>query len=326
MPPPIAADDVLTAEQWVPFSERASCASCAHGFTVFRQKHNCQRCGEVVCGHCLVPRRAEALDTSFEVRICIDCISVCEKHVHQSASCFVCTRRFSLLRRKYRCDECGEGVCKKCHVTKRDHSTSRAVRQARVCTNCMLRETPPKVQSSSNVVSLLDLSAPHTSGDVPLPPDEEARLHVLASYGLLDTPHEAALDVDCKLARKLMRCPMAGLSLMSRDRQWYKARCGFDETELPRAVAFGAYVVATKAPLVVLDTLDDDRFRENPIVTGPAKVRFYAGAPILAPSGHAIGTVFVLDTEPRASCNVEPLQQLAAVAMANIERHKPTDR
>ncbi|KDO34117.1 hypothetical protein SPRG_01388 [Saprolegnia parasitica CBS 223.65] len=113
---------------------------------------------------------------------------------------------------------------------------------------------------------------------------------------------------------------------MSRDRQWYKARCGFEEMELPRAVAFGAHVIATKAPLVVLDTLDDERFRENPIVTGPAKVRFYAGAPILTPSGHAIGTVFVLDTEPRATCNIEPLKQLAAVAMANIERHKSIGR
>ncbi|KDO34118.1 hypothetical protein SPRG_01389 [Saprolegnia parasitica CBS 223.65] len=172
MPPPIAADDLLAAEQWVSFSERSCCASCAHAFsTVFRQKHNCQWCGEVVCGRCLVQRRAEALDTSFDVRICVDCVAVCEKHVHQDASCFVCTRRFSLLRRKYRCDECGEGVCKKCHVTKRDHtSASRAVRQVRVCTNCMLlRETAPKVCSVS-AVSLLDSSVRHTMGDVPLPP------------------------------------------------------------------------------------------------------------------------------------------------------------
>ncbi|OQR81009.1 hypothetical protein ACHHYP_16857 [Achlya hypogyna] len=280
------------------------------------------RCGEVVCGPCLVSRRAQAIDKDFDVGICVACVAVYEQHTHIDAHCFVCTRPFSILRRQHRCDKCGEGVCRGCSVVQRDHG-HKLVRQLRICTNCSVGGEPPKHRPGvSEIARLYETDPAVTLEEPPMPVNDADRVRDLESYGLLDTPHERVLDVDCRLASKLLGCPIAGLSLMHTHRQWFKAQVGFNQTEVPRAVSFGAHVIASSQPLVVLDTLVDDRFANNPIVTGPAKIRFYAGAPIVTPRGHVIGTVFVMNTVPQASCNIKPLQQLASVVMRNMEQHK----
>jgi GAF domain-containing protein len=135
----------------------------------------------------------------------------------------------------------------------------------------------------------------------PIPHNERERLDVLAHLNLLDTPPEHEFDVIVRLARRLFGCKMALVSLVDRDRQWFKAKCGISDDETPREVAFCAHVVAADAALIVPDARRDARFRDNPLVTGDPFIRFYAGVPIRATVDARtvpLGTLCVVDDRP----------------------------
>lgn len=153
----------------------------------------------------------------------------------------------------------------------------------------------------------------------PAPADEASRLDALHALRVLDSAPEKPYDMICDLAKARLSCPMAAVSFMDEHRQWFKASAGLAHKMIPRKIAFCAYTVSSKEPVVVLDTLKDARFEHNPLVSGAAAVRFYAAAPILDPStGHAVGSVFVLDTRPRESCDVTILERLAHAASDNL--------
>lgn len=155
----------------------------------------------------------------------------------------------------------------------------------------------------------------------PVAADEESRLQALYALDMLDSSPEKPFDMICDLAKARLSCPMAAVSFMDEHRQWFKASAGLAHKMIPRKIAFCAYTVFTKEPVVVLDTLKDKRFECNPLVSGAAAVRFYAAAPIIDPSsGHAVGSVFVLDTRPRESCDVAILERLAHAAGENLPR------
>jgi hypothetical protein len=156
----------------------------------------------------------------------------------------------------------------------------------------------------------------------PRPPvgnDEEDRLRALHALGVLDSEEEKPFDMICDLAKARLACTMAAVSFLDEHHQWFKASVGLAPKMIPRKIAFCAYTVFMREPMVVLDTLQDPRFRRNPLVAGAAGVRFYAAAPIIDPnSGHAVGSVFVLDTRPREACDVSLLERLAAAASENL--------
>jgi PAS domain S-box-containing protein len=133
----------------------------------------------------------------------------------------------------------------------------------------------------------------------PIPANEEARLAALRAYEVLDTPAEAAFDALTTLAAHIARVPIALVSLIDVDRQWFKSRYGLDAPETPRDVSFCGHVVASDAPLVVRDAFADDRFADNPLVTGGPRVRFYAGVPLRTADGFVLGTLCAIDHEPR---------------------------
>ncbi len=133
----------------------------------------------------------------------------------------------------------------------------------------------------------------------PLPERETERLASLGAYRILDTPPEAAFDDLVALASRICHAPMAMISLIDRDRQWFKARVGLDVAETPRQVAFCAHAILGDGVMVVRDALEDPRFASNPLVTGHPGIRFYAGAPLRTADGHALGTLCVLDREAR---------------------------
>ena len=133
----------------------------------------------------------------------------------------------------------------------------------------------------------------------PLPPDELARLQAQRDCGVLETLAEAQYDGIARLAAAICGTPIALVSLVDRDRHWFKARVGLDATEVPRYGSFCDHAVATPGPFVVPDALADDRFRDNPLVAGAPGLRFYAGVPVTGPGGLVLGALCVIDRVPR---------------------------
>jgi signal transduction histidine kinase len=142
---------------------------------------------------------------------------------------------------------------------------------------------------------------------------EEQRLAALAGYDVLDTPAEPAFDDLTRLASRLCQVPIAMVSLVDRDRQWFKSCVGLDDRETPRAVAFCAHAIQRESPLVVPDARADARFVDNPLVTGPPYIRFYAGFPLVDDAGAALGTLCVIDAQPRT---LDDLQMSALAVLA----------
>jgi PAS domain S-box-containing protein len=130
-------------------------------------------------------------------------------------------------------------------------------------------------------------------------PDEQERLQDLLHYRVLDTPPEPVFDNITSLAALICQVPFVVITLIDARRQWFKSRIGLELTETPREIAFCAHTIAGRELLVVNDAHSDPRFRDNPFVISDPKIRFYAGAPLITPHGHAIGTLAVLDRVPR---------------------------
>src|SRR5258708_38743677 len=129
--------------------------------------------------------------------------------------------------------------------------------------------------------------------------DELDRLVALRRSKVMDTAPEASFDRIADIAARLFGTPVALVSLVDETRQWFKARHGFELTEIPRVFSLCEHAIRSpENVLVVPDTLSDPRFAENPFVTGGPHIRSYAGAPLLTPDGCALGTVCIIDDKP----------------------------
>jgi diguanylate cyclase (GGDEF)-like protein/PAS domain S-box-containing protein len=157
------------------------------------------------------------------------------------------------------------------------------------------------------------------------PFSEQDRLDALDSLAVLDTPAEPRFDRFTRLATLTFGVPIALVSLVDRDRQWFKSRCGLDVDETPRSIAFCSHAVAQDELLVVEDALLDPRFAGNPLVTGAPHIRFYAGQPLRC-DGHAVGTLCVIDCAPRrfTQAQRQALRDLAALVEIELNNVKLT--
>ena len=153
---------------------------------------------------------------------------------------------------------------------------------------------------------------------------EAERLLTLESYDILDTPYEVMFDELARMAASLCDTPIALVSLVDGRRQWFKANVGLDAKETPRELAFCAHAIAGSEPFIVPNALGDPRFATNSLVTSDPAIRFYAGVPLIAPNGKALGTLCVIDKEPRAlgPHQIEGLMLLSRHVMAQIELRK----
>lgn len=144
--------------------------------------------------------------------------------------------------------------------------------------------------------------------------DEAARQATLDAYRILDTPREAAYDDLVQIAAAICDVPIAVVTLIDRDRQWFKAAHGLEASETSRDVAFCAHAILDPGEtMIVQDAREDARFNDNPLVTGAPNVRFYAGAPLLAADGQPLGTFCVVDDRPR---ELQPAQRTALEALS----------
>jgi phosphoribosyl 1,2-cyclic phosphodiesterase len=155
----------------------------------------------------------------------------------------------------------------------------------------------------------------------PVAPDEEARLAALHSLGVLDTPAEERFDQYVEQARRIAETPIALVTLVDADRQWFKARAGFDAAESHRDVSICAHAILAAGVLHVPDALDDDRFADSPAVTGPSRLRFYAGMPVALADGNRVGTLCVADHRPRLldERQLAELRRLAECVAAELQ-------
>ena len=147
----------------------------------------------------------------------------------------------------------------------------------------------------------------------PVPATEKQRLKILWEYEVLDTIPEEVFDDLTELAARICEAPIALISLVDENRQWFKSKVGISNSETSRDISFCAHAIAQPDLFIISDATKDARFANNPLVTSEPKVRFYAGAPLVTPDGHALGTLCVIDQVPR---ELRPDQKTALRVLA----------
>lgn len=154
---------------------------------------------------------------------------------------------------------------------------------------------------------------------------EEERLQALADHGLEDEQALPSLDPVVRIAARMFGMPVSAVNMIGSDHVFFAASIGVGEIDMGRDVSFCAHAIAQSGVMVVPDTLQDERFHDNPLVTGPSNVRFYAGVPLLSPEGHAMGALCVLDDRPHddfTADDQERLRELARMASDRLELHR----
>ena len=166
------------------------------------------------------------------------------------------------------------------------------------------------------------------SQSLPIPPNEEERLKALASYQIMDTLAEKEFDNLTRIASHVFDAPIALITLLDEERQWFKSKVGIEAESTPREISFCQYAIVDGETLIVNDAQEDERFENNPLVTGNPNIRFYAGHPITNEQGHSLGTLCVIDGKPRSATpeQIELLRGLAETAMSLIECRKANYR
>jgi diguanylate cyclase (GGDEF)-like protein len=162
----------------------------------------------------------------------------------------------------------------------------------------------------------------------PAAPNEEMRLGSLKRLEILDTPPDERFERITRIAMRLFGVPMAAITLVDSNRQWFKSKQGIAVRETPRDVSFCAHAIAGSGMLVVADALKDARFADNPLVTGEPRIRFYAGQPLVMPDGMKVGTLCVMDRKAREFTREElqSLEDLAAWAEVEVRAVRVTKK
>ena len=158
--------------------------------------------------------------------------------------------------------------------------------------------------------------------------DEQARLAALRRYRILDTEPEQRFDDLTNLASQICDTPISLITLIDSDRQWFKSAFGMGQVcETSRDISFCGHAILRGDIMVVPDALEDQRFADNPLVTGTPNIRFYAGAPLLMATGYALGTLCIIDTRPRGldATDLAILSTLRQLVVQQLERGEMPD-
>lgn len=230
--------------------------------------------------------------------------------------CSLC--QFDLSEKTRFCPHCGHPLDAKSSVpvTTRVASSGTAALVSE-------QETSPAPPNTGDLRSLKTTPAlpPLPFKGPPLPNNEEERLDALRLYDIMDTFPEKIFDQVVFLASHICKTPIALLNFIDRDRQWFKARIGFEALEIARDRGLCAYTILQPGLFVISDTAADERFAAHPMVTEKPNARFYAGVPLVTFHGHPIGTLCVIDHKARKlnRKQKEAMLALADLAMAHLE-------
>jgi hypothetical protein len=334
---------LLGKENWVKMEERPNCFYCARKFRPFSIKRHCRSCGEIVCSNCYRRRRVSVTPTlEVTVRLCFDCIDKAMLLVEsENVNSAPIMEQSDATE-----DEAQDVSVESCnHEDKRTFRDS--VQTTRTSTSFCSRfsdfsgcDSWGDVDDDMSDTSSLGGSGPSSQrgsrrGAPAIPatdlieflPEEEQfqiyetrRHEILAKFNVLDTEPEKEYDAVCELVRQVLDCNVAAVAFMDQMRQWYKARYGIAQAELPREIALCSQLLQTPLPTIVMDASKDPRFNQNPLVKGSASIRFYASTPICDPNtGIVIGSVFVMDPKPKQKL---PLQAMEVLSYASSAAEK----
>lgn len=158
--------------------------------------------------------------------------------------------------------------------------------------------------------------------------DEHGRIAALRQYDVLDSAAEQPFDNITELVRAVLQVPICAVTLIDRDRQWFKSSPGLEVRQTPKSASFCAHTIKTHDPMIVPDMTVDERFSDNPLVVGPPYVRSYVGAPLRSPGGYNLGALAALDTVSRTfdESQISILKNLAAVAVEELELRRIANR
>ncbi|KAG6592723.1 1-phosphatidylinositol 3-phosphate 5-kinase FAB1 [Phytophthora cinnamomi] len=337
---------LLGKENWVKMEERPNCFYCARKFRPFSLKRHCRSCGEIVCSNCYRRRKVSVTPTlEVTVRLCFDCIDkamlLAESEIINASTPVIENSQSSKVEVEVQDIvqiESKPDVKKTFRDSVQTTSTSTSVcsrfSDFSSCDNWSDVSSdrsdnsslagsggpiPPSQRGSRRAVPII----PATDVIEFLPEDEqfeiyEGRRHeILARFKVLDTEPEKEYDALCELVRQVMECSVAAVAFMDQTRQWYKARYGIAQNELPREISFCSQLLQTPLPTIIMDASKDPRFIENPLVKGSANIRFYATTPICDPdTGIVIGSVFVMDPIPKTKLPLRAMEVLSYVSSA----------
>ena len=264
--------------------------------------------------------------------------------------CLLCRRAFSNLRRKHHCRLCGEVICGKCCSFTSVNLPTIGLSDLRICKACKSgAEHQPVANTEEYALALTNgaTAVPDEIGVAWLKQlagrDPEKRKMVESfvenlnadtapDYGFGDvaanSQPEDIYDLLCDLASQALDCKFAVVSLIDENRQWFKSKVNISQSDIPRDFSFCEYPVRSRKPLVVMEALRDGRFDSNPFVIGPLGVRFLAGAPLFTNDGECVGSVCVMDTEPRDNLppsHLAVMEKLANLAMVSMQERREAD-
>lgn len=334
---------LVSKDNWIRNEQRPHCYYCQRKFRPFVRKHHCRACGEIVCRHCNRHRKVQvgaALEQTINVRLCFDCIDkamidagkteshhAASDHDSETPDCNFLNKSLNASSSAVTTSSTVSGASSSARITDSMASLEVSICESSVSgyeydsssevesddTHKSLRGSTRREQilrTYSNHIEFLPEEAQHEIYEI-------RRQELLELYGIMDSDCQTEYDALCELASRALECSVAAVGFIDATRQWYKARLGISQRELPRNIAFCSQLMQSPLPTIIMDASQDPRFSSNPLVAGSASIRFYATTPICDPaSGIVIGSVFVMDRKPKRVLPPRAMEILAYLSTA----------
>lgn len=316
---------MLNRSNWVKFDCRPNCFYCDNKFRPFSLKRHCRGCGEIVCSSCYRRRKVRSGhgEPASTVPLCFDCIDKAMISADQNAgkACddSILDKQGRVNGDSVKTTSTGESFCSQ-ESELSGASASNSYLDDDSSSDVSADEHAPKAQRRPGQIEFM-------SEKDQFEIYETRRRELIEQYGIKNPGNEKEYEALCELVSRALDTTVAAVGFIDDRHQWYKARMGISQSELPRDVAFCSQLLQTPLPTIILDVSKDPRFSNNPLVTGTAHIRFYATSPVCDPdTGIIIGSVFVMDPKPKKKMPQRAVEILSYVATAAEQLLTDTNR